>query len=230
MNSIINRKQTLLEKEYLLIKALISQLDSKFKIENDNITNTIKELETEVPIYVNDLVHLNEDIKNLRLELQVKSPNYQEESIVDKLSNDNEDHVDNLNIKKMYRMISSKCHPDRTSNEEFHKLFIQATNAYHSHNYSIVLEIYNSLSKLNSSFQFSDISIEQKLEIIKKEYEKRKEEYNKLLTTNGYVITNLVKTDKKTQARKAFLDLLFNQLIELEKLKSQLKNNLSKKT
>lgn len=229
MNSIINRKQSLLEKEYFLIKSLIMQLDLKFKKESDDITATIKELEAEVPLYVKDINILNDDIKHLRIELQVKDPTAPINDIVEEISIE-EDNSDNLDIKKMYRMISSKCHPDRTPNVELHQLFILATNAYRSHNYSTILEIYNSLSKTNTAFHFSDISIEQKLEIIKKEYEKRKEEYNKLLTTNGYVISNLVKTNKRTHARKAFLDLLFNQIIELETLKGQLKDNLSKKS
>lgn len=230
MNSIINRKQTLLEKEYFLIKSLIAQIDLKFKLENETIIQTIKELENEVPLYVKDITNLNDEIKNLRIELQVKSPNIQVENLVDEILPSPIEENDTLDIKKMYRMISSKCHPDKTDNKELHNLFITATGAYHSHNYSVILEIYNSLSQDNLHFQFSDISIEQKLEIVKKEYQKRKEEYDKLLTTNGYVITNLIKTNKKTYARKAFLDLLFKQIIDLETLRSQLKNNLSKKS
>ena len=232
MNSIINLKKTNLEREYFLIKALISQLDAKFKSENEDIIKIIKELESEVPLYVNDITLLNEEIKNLRMELQVKTPSDTINSINESIAKevDKEEDDDNLDIKKMYRLISSKCHPDKTEDTELHDLFMLATEAYHSHNYSMVLEIYHKLSKTNSNFSFSDISIEQKLEIIKKEYEKRKEEYNKLTITNGYTINNLVKANKRTHARKVFLDLLFNQTLELEALKSQLKNNLSKKS
>jgi hypothetical protein len=76
---------------------------------------------------------------------------------------------------------------------------------------------------------FSDITIEQKLEIIKKEYAKKKDEYNKLSTTNGYIINTFIKNKQVTQARKIFLDLIFNQTLELERLKQQLENNLNNK-
>jgi hypothetical protein len=226
MNSIINLKKTNLEKEYFLLKSLIFTLDSKFKHENEEIITTIKHLETEVPIYVENISNLNSEITRLRAVLQVQNPS----TIV----HDVEEHkpeAENLDIKHLYRLISSKCHPDKTDDTSLHELFMAATDAYRSHSYSMVLEIYYKLKEVNSSssFMFSDITIEQKLEIIKKEYAKKKDEYNKLSTTNGYIINTFIKNKQVTQARKIFLDLIFNQTLELERLKQQLENNLNNK-
>lgn len=226
MNSIINLKKTNLEKEYFLLKSLIFTLDSKFKHENEEIITTIKHLETEIPIYVENISNLNNEIIRLRASLQVQNPS----TIV----HDIEEHkpeAENLDIKHLYRLISSKCHPDKTEDTNLHELFMAATDAYRSHSYSMVLEIYYKLKETNSSssFMFSDITIEQKLEIIKKEYTKKKEEYNKLSTTNGYIINTFIKNKQVTQARKIFLDLIFNQTLELERLKQQLENNLNNK-
>jgi len=229
LNSLINFKKTSSEKEYFLIKSLIHQLENKIKIENEQIAKAVKNLESEVPLYVDNIKELNEDIKKLRIELTLKnttdlpinSPEI-EESITKIEEND-------LTIKRLYRIISSKCHPDKTPDKELHDLFILASEAYEHNNYSMILEIYNKLTNPEYNYNFSDVDIDKKLELIKKEYDKRKEDYTKLSGTNGYVINNLIKNQNKTQARKIFLNLLFNQTLELENLKKQLESNLNKK-
>lgn len=238
LKSLINLKKTTLEKEYFLIRSLIYQLDAKIKNENEQITKTIKELEKEVPIYVENINNLNNNIKNLRSELQLKNAEQILNFVNNEQDNINSDKTeesstklneDDLTIKKLYRIISSKCHPDKTDDKSLHDLFILATEAYEHNNYTMIMEIYNKLINPHYDNNFSDISIEQKLDIIKKEYDKRKEEFAKLSGTNGYVINTLIKNNNSTKARKIFLNLLFDQTLELEKLKQQLETNLNKK-
>ena len=237
LKSLINLKKTTLEKEYFLIRSLIYQLDDKIKSENEQITKTIKDLEKEVPIYVENINNLNNDIKNLRTELQLKNAeqilnfvNTEKQDVKNEVEEiSNKLNENDLTIKKLYRIISSKCHPDKTDDESLHELFILATEAYEHNNYTMIMEIYNKLINPHYDNNFSDISIEQKLEIIKKEYDKRKEEFAKLSSTNGYVINTLIKNNNSTKARKIFLNLLFDQTLELEKLKQQLETNLNKK-
>jgi hypothetical protein len=225
LRSLINFKKTSLEKDYFLIKSLMYQLNIKIKLENEEIVKAIKRLESEVPNYTDIVKQLNNDITQLRIQLQIKNPiEYpmdEETEIITKI----EEH--DLTIKKLYRLISSKCHPDKTNNSELHELFILASEAYTHNNYLMILEIYNKLTK--SDYSFTDITIDKKVELIKKEYETYKNEYDKMSRTNGYVIYRLINENKINQARKIFFNILFDQITELEKLKSQLEINLNKK-
>lgn len=230
LNSLINFKKTKLEKEYFLIRSLIYQLDNKIKNETEQIAKTVKELEKEVPLYVDHINNLNNDIKHLRTELQLKNTNQSVDFVNNEIENNTtEVNEDDLTIKKLYRLISFKCHPDRTNDKLLHELFILASEAYEHNNYTMILEIYNKIFNLDHNINFSDISIEQKVEIIKKEYDKRKNEFAKLCGTNGYIINTLIKNNNSTKARKIFLNLLFDQTMELENLKQQLETNLNNK-
>lgn len=54
-------------------------------------------------------------------------------------------------------------------------------------------EIRDEVSNLDYNINISDISIEQNLEIIKKEYDNKKNDFIKLCETNGYGINSLIK-------------------------------------
>ena len=218
------------EKEYILLHSLVKELNRKIELTDNKIKTAVQELEEEVPIYINNLKLLSSEIEELRNQLQLKNinqtKNYIEEDRI-KLK----DEPDDIKIKQLYMGIASKCHPDKTKNEELHELFIIAKEAYKNHNYTKLLEIYNNLkNNLNNTNDIKPIDIEDQLKIIKDEFNILKKKYESILNSKGYVISELLlQDDKKMQARKLFMELLINQSIELEKLKNQLKSNLNSK-
>lgn len=233
LKNLVSLKKSNQEKDFFILNSLLKNLNKKITIETKQIEITISNLEKEVNDYVKHFTQLQNEINRLREQANVKinpSNNTNEDIQIN-----DDDFKDNNNFdndaKKIYRLISSKCHPDKTNDPHLNQLFIQAAEAYSNYNYTVLLEIYTNLIN-NESYDKLDLSIEKKLEILKKEYENRKMEFDNITKTNGFIIKQLMMSNKfkdKYTARKLFLDLLFNKILELEQLKEELLKNLNKK-
>lgn len=229
-NSLISLDKSRIEKDYLIIRSLINLLNSKIANETKSIEITIIELEKEVPSYVTRFKALETEVGILRSKLNLKSSNDEFLNTFD-IDNFNESTIDLKNeIKRLYRLISSKCHPDKTSNKDLNELFISATEAYNNYNYTMLLDIYSKIINESDLFIDKQISIEDRLKLIQEEYDKRKIEYDTLTSTYGYRIKTLIEsklTKDNYLGRKLFLDLLFTKILEFETLKHELENNLN---
>jgi hypothetical protein len=178
---------------------MIKNITDKIKIESEKIDVIFKELEQEVPLYVNHINSLNAEVAKSRVEKKLKNVE------------------ENLDIKKIYRIIKSKTHPDKTDDPRLNQLFIEATIAYRSYNYNTLFNIFSNFDK--------EVVFERKnkLELLKEQLDNLKNEYNNFSKTAGYNILRLIENNEKSKARKLFLEALFNKIIELEELIKRLK-------
>lgn len=236
LNNLTSFSKSKTQKEYFLFNSLLKSLNQKIIEENKKIETIVLSLENEVKEYSDYFKELQSEINKLRAKNNLRFNNIHnsEEIEIDFDHNEHENDPFKKDIKKVYRLISSKCHPDKTNNKYLNSLFVEAAEAYSNYNYMLLLEIYSAVIGENSEEinNKNDLSLETKLEILKQEYNNRKEEFDNITNTHGYLIKKLMESEKskdKYTARKLFLDLLFKQILEFEQLKDELEKNLNGK-
>lgn len=211
------------EKQFLYYRSLIKQLIYK-KAETELAADqTIKKLELEIPIYVEHVENLDVEVKKLKSKIKPEKSENQEENIQDIPENLD----DKAEIKQLFKIIASKCHPDKTDDEELHDIFKIAKDAYKKQNIFLMYSVYESFTAGTKEV----FNIDKKLEISKAEYLKLKEEYDRFLKTNRYIIHKLFTSQlsrDKFYSRKIFLDLILNRILDLEDLKSSLEDQIKK--
>lgn len=196
--------------EEIVLISNINRLKKLLYDENEKINLCIHILEQENKSYCQYLKELEIEIAHIRNDLKLNIVKNDVEEIID--TNLREE------LKQLYRKISQKCHPDKTSNKEHHELFKIAKKAYSKCDYSELRKIYEDL--------FEEYKSENKLDILKNQFKKIENDYIELRKKPSFIMTTLFNSDNKLdkmKSKKMFLDLLFSKIFELETLKSNLK-------
>lgn len=227
MFNLINPKLDKENKEYITYYSLLKNLLKKKGEKEAEVNITIKILEQEFKEYIDQISTLEQEIIKIRQNKNIEFNNENnEETIFEENVNSAppEDKAKDLNIKSLFRLISKKTHPDKTDNLELHELFVLANDAYNKNNYSIILDIYN---KIYNEQDFNlNITIKDKLNLIKEQFNREKETFDNFTKSNTYVINELYKSDKiinNFRAKQLFSEILFARMVELEKIKESIK-------
>jgi hypothetical protein len=227
MFNLINPKLDKENKEYITYYSLLKNLLKKKGEKEAEVNITIKILEQEFKEYIDQISTLEQEIIRIRQNKNIEFNNENnEETIFEENVNSAppEDKAKDLNIKSLFRLISKKTHPDKTDNLELHELFVLANDAYNKNNYSIILDIYN---KIYNEQDFNlNITIKDKLNLIKEQFNREKETFDNFTKSNTYVINELYKSDKiinNFRAKQLFSEILFARMVELEKIKESIK-------
>jgi hypothetical protein len=219
-------------KEYFYYHSLLKNIINKKKDAEKEIDETLEVLEKEYSNYVTRIKILEQEIRDIRLKKEIEFEENEENLDKENLNNDenkentneqiitDDQTINNKTIKKLFRNICTKCHPDKTDDVKLNDLFIIANDAMNKHNYSIIIDIYNRLSTNN--IENINISLDDKLTLIKKQFEKEKEDYNLFTRLNTFIINKLYRSDNAIEifkARQLFSEILFNRMVELENTK-----------
>lgn len=228
MFNLIKTKLQGTDKEYFYYHSLLKRLIKERQEKEIEIDNTIHILECEFNEYVNQIKKLENEILKIRQEKNINVPHNNDENenedidiILEKTESEN---INNKNIKKLFRIISKQCHPDKTDDTSLNDLFVLANDAYSKNNYNILLEIYNKL-KYNKDSNFN-ISLEDKINLLKQQFSKEKEYFENFTKTNTYVINSLYKSDNyidNFRAKQLFSEILFQRMVELENIITSIK-------
>ena len=103
-------------------------------LEKEEVQETGEKVENEITSYMKD--NYPERFKKLQEHKTrntdgVKNPNHNPEEIEEETDSENEEpKIENKELKKIYRKIATKTHPDKTDDEEYCKIFSQAAEAY----------------------------------------------------------------------------------------------------
>lgn len=216
MNHLINSPYSEKRKKYLFYLSLIKKTKLKLNEEKQKIFLVLKELEEYFIDYINEINQLTNEINEI---LNLNNENNFSDS-----DNNKNYQTKNYDHKKIFRMISKKCHPDKTNDKYKNELFIMASEAIKDNNVHLLIEIYESLNDENNI-----LNLESKYDLIEKQFKSLQDEYSNLINSNTYLIMKLFNSQNKKDKLKAkefYLDLITYKINELKEFKNQI---LSKK-
>ena len=192
----------------LFLNAFIKDTRKKINKEKEECDKVIDILSEEAPAYSKYLNNLNNEINELRTKLNLK---INMDSEIERNQENNKSNK-NSNTKLLYKKISQKCHPDKTDDDKLHELFKEAKLAYDENNYSLLADIYSQF--------YNDLELDNSE--LEKEYQKLKDQLDKIHTSFGYVIKENFNKGNITTAREYYLKFLFDQIKSNEALRDQL--------
>ncbi len=214
--SIISKKQLSEDTEVIILISHIERLKTKIKEENEKINSCIHILEQENSNYCQYMKSLEIDVSHIRDNLNLS---FSQKEEIDEITDTNIRDE----LKTLYRKISSKCHPDKTEDLNFHELFRNAKQAYSKLDYSELKKIYEEVFGETTNSRPDNNSSQ--IANLKKQLRKIENDYVELTKKNTFIMTSLYNSDKpinRMKSKKIFLDLLFAKIFELETLKSNL--------
>jgi len=159
---------------------------SYLKIEREEITLACESVEEEIKQYMEELSPGSVD------SISESESTPSEESNKDK-------KINNKDLKKLYRRIVERTHPDKTGNDNYSKMFSDSTKAYKSGNIGILLEIASSLNI--EVLELSDETIVLLNENISDIYDEIKEKK----TSAAWHWVNSISEEEKTEIAKNIL-------------------------
>lgn len=214
------------------LRATLEQLKIQYENEERKVRELNEEIEKSFDImrdenkkYESMHEELLEDIYYLEKETQVIEE-VEEEEIPTVKPEELKD------AKKLYHRISGICHPDKTSNEKLHEVFLEAKKAYDNNDidhlnylYSIIVtdqEIdLSTLKNIDNAYN----ALEKAIQSLRKKIKEEKEEYKRVLVSMGYAIHKRLNSPlirKQMRARHEYSELLFRKIekaaVEKEKL------------
>ena len=212
--NIVSSKQLSEDKEVILLISSIERLKNKIKEENNKINSCIHILEKENSNYCQYVKTLEIEISKIRDTLNLNSNKKEEiNNTID--SNIRDD------LKLLYRKISSRCHPDKTENEDLHNIFKNAKKAYTLLDYSELKKLYEELFEEKIVSANNTLNIEN----LRIQFKKIEKDYIELTQKSTYVMTQYYYSSEPInimKSKKIFIDLVFSKIFELETLKSNL--------
>lgn len=212
--NIVSSKQLSEDKETILLISSIERLKNKIKEENNKINSCIHILEQENLNYCQHIKNLEIEISKIRDSLNLNSNKKEEiNNIIESGMRDE--------LKLLYRKISSKCHPDKTENEDLHIIFKNAKKAYMSLDYSELKRLYEDLFEEKIISTNNTPSIEN----LRIQFKKIEKDYIDLTQKSTYIMTQYYYSNESInimKSKKIFIDLVFSKIFELETLKSNL--------
>lgn len=218
MNNIQKIKSSSEEKTILILETMIQIVSKKTKTTLANIEEISKKLELHFEKDIKYLIELEFEINKLRSALQL---------VPKKDIEDTNKNIDS-DLKKIYKMIASRCHPDKTNNKRLNSIFIEATNAYNKFNYSTLFSLFDRVLDSDSDNFNEKISNKIKIEHLEIELKRRHSELKEINETKGYMIWKLYTENEMSKSKKLFIDSIYLKIFEFESLKKQLEQNLSK--
>ena len=129
-------------------------------------------------------------------------------------------------LKMIYRRICAICHPDKTTNKHYIKMFAVAQEAYNTDNLEELREIYDTLvksdSKIKSIRNRARQSIDLRIALLEKKIQDKSDEITKIMDEPNFIIYETYRQHGFDVARKFRKRLLLDSI---EQLRAKLKIN-----